>query len=162
MQWASRFGARVIATASNEADATTCRDAGAHEVVNHRDERFARAILDANDGKLVDRVVDVEFGANLAVSIEVLRTGGTIATYASMQVPEPTLPFFQMMYKDLTVRMIIVYAMPDHAKDHAIADINSALSQTGCNTESRRRCLSTRSRLATKSWSAARFGAPWS
>jgi NADPH2:quinone reductase len=33
-----------------------------------------------------------------------------------------------MMYKDLTVRMIIVYAMPDSAKDHAVADINSALS----------------------------------
>jgi NADPH2:quinone reductase len=32
------------------------------------------------------------------------------------------------MYKDLTVRMIIVYSMPVGAKDHAIADINSALS----------------------------------
>jgi NADPH2:quinone reductase len=57
-----------------------------------------------------------------------LRIGGTIATYASMQVPEPTLPFFQMMYKDLTIRTIIVYAMPDGAKDHAIADINKALT----------------------------------
>jgi NADPH2:quinone reductase len=36
-----------------------------------------------------------------------------------------------MMYKDLTIRMIIVYAMPDSAKDHAVADINSALS-SGC------------------------------
>jgi NADPH2:quinone reductase len=33
-----------------------------------------------------------------------------------------------MMYKDLTLRTIIVYAMPDSAKDHAVADINSALS----------------------------------
>ena len=85
-------------------------------------------MLDANNGRLIDRVVDVEFGANLPVSVEVLRIGGTIATYASVQVPEPKLPFFQMMYKDLTIRMIIVYAMPDGAKDHAIADINKALS----------------------------------
>ena len=47
---------------------------------------------------------------------------------ASTRVPEPKLPFFPMMYKDLTVRMIIVYAMPDGAKDHAIADINKALA----------------------------------
>lgn len=128
VQWASHAGAKVIATASNEADAEACRRAGARHVVNHRDEAFAKAVLDANNGRLIDRVVDVEFGANLPVSVEVLRIGGTIATYASVQVPEPKLPFFQMMYKDLTIRMIIVYAMPDGAKDHAIADINKALS----------------------------------
>jgi NADPH:quinone reductase-like Zn-dependent oxidoreductase len=129
VQWASRAGANVIATASNDADAETCRQAGAHQVVNHRDKKFAKAVLDANGGELVDRVVDVEFGANLPVSIEVLRIGGTIATYASVQVPEPKLPFFQMMYKDLTIRMIIVYAMPDSAKDHAVADITRALRE---------------------------------
>lgn len=129
VQWASRAGARVIATASNDADAETCRQAGAHEVVNHREDKFAQAVLDANAGELVDRVVDVEFGANLPVSIEVLRIGGTIATYASTQVPEPKLPFFRMMYKDLTIRMIIVYAMPDSAKDHAVADITNALRE---------------------------------
>ena len=129
VQWASHAGATVIATASNDADAECCIDAGARHVVNHRDEAFAKAVLDANGGQPIDRVVDVEFGANLPVSVEVLKIGGTIATYASTQVPEPTLPFFQMMYKDLTIRMIIVYAMPDSAKEHAIADIDSALSE---------------------------------
>lgn len=128
VQWASRAGATVIATASNPEDVKTCKNAGAHHVVNHRDKNFAAAVLESSGGKLIDRVIDVEFGANLPVSIEVLKTGGTIATYASVQVPEPKLPFFQMMYKDLTVRMIIVYAMPVTAKDHAIADINKALA----------------------------------
>ena len=128
VQWASRAGATVIATASNPEDADTCIAAGAHHVVNHRDPHFADAILGCSSGELIDRVVDVEFGANLPVAVEVLRIGGTIATYASVQVPEPKLPFFQMMYKDLTVRTIIVYAMPDGAKDHAVADINKALS----------------------------------
>jgi NADPH:quinone reductase-like Zn-dependent oxidoreductase len=128
VQWASHAGARVIATASNADDMAACKGAGAHHVVNHRQPDFSEAVLACNDGKLIDRVVDVEFGANLPVSVDVLRTGGTIATYASAQVPEPKLPFFQMMYKDLTIRMIIVYAMPDGAKDHAIADINKALA----------------------------------
>ena len=62
------------------------------------------------------------------VSVEVLRTGGTIAAYGSARKPEPVLPFYKMMYKDLALRTIIVYAMPDGAKDHAVADISSALS----------------------------------
>jgi NADPH:quinone reductase-like Zn-dependent oxidoreductase len=128
VQWASRAGATVIATASNPEDADTCKAAGAHHVINHRDPDFADAILGCSGGEPIDRVVDVEFGANLPVSVEVLRIGGTIATYASMQVPEPKLPFFQLMYKDLTIRTIIVYAMPDGAKDHAIADINKSLT----------------------------------
>lgn len=129
IQWASQAGARVIATASNDTDANACMAAGAAAVVNHRDDDVAKAILAASDGVLVDRIVDVEFGANLPVSIEVLKIGGVVATYSSTQVPEPKLPFFQMMYKDFTIRTIIVYAMPESAKQHAIADIESALER---------------------------------
>ncbi len=127
VQWASQAGATVIATASNEADADACLDAGASKIVDHRDDNCAQAILDATDGALVDRIIDVEFGANLQTSIEVIRTGGVIATYSSMQDPQPELPFFRMMYKDLTLRFVIVYAMPESAKQFAIADIERAL-----------------------------------
>jgi NADPH:quinone reductase-like Zn-dependent oxidoreductase len=127
IQWASQAGATVIATASNDADKAACASAGAHHVINHRGDDVVGQIMSVtSDG--VDRVVDVEFGANLPVTVEVLKVGGVIATYSSTQVPEPKLPFFQMMYKDLTVRIIIVYAMPESAKLEAIADIHTALS----------------------------------
>lgn len=128
IQWASQAGATVIASASNDKDKAACVAAGAAHVVNHRDEGFVDQILAANEGLPVDRIVDVEFGANLAASIAVLRIGGTIATYSSTQVTEPKLPFFEMMYKDITLRFVIVYAMPEEAKEHAIADINEALA----------------------------------
>jgi NADPH2:quinone reductase len=128
VQWASRAGATVVATASNDEDRESCLSAGAHHVVNHRSDDVAAEILAVTSGALIDRIVDVEFGGNLPTSVEVLRIGGTIATYASTNVPEPTLPFFQMMYKDITIRCVIVYAMPEAAKDHAIADIDTALS----------------------------------
>ena len=67
--------------------------------------------------------------SNLQTAIDVIRVGGTIATYSSTVVPEPQLPFLQMMYKDLTVRLIIVYAMPERAKLQAIEDIASALDE---------------------------------
>ncbi len=127
IQWASQAGAAVIATASNDEDKTACLDAGAHHVVNHRSDNVVAEILAASGGELVDRVVDVEFGANLPISIEVLKVGGVIATYSSTQIPEPKIPFFRMMYKDLTLRSIIVYAMPETAKTRAIDDIDKAL-----------------------------------
>ena len=128
VQWAAMNGARVIATASNEADSAACREIGAAAVVNHRQAGWSEAVLDANHGKPVDRVIDVEFGANLGEVLKLIRTGGTIATYSSTRVPKPELPFLQMMYQDLTLRLVIVYAMPEKAKKEAVDAINLALA----------------------------------
>ena len=127
IQWASMAGATVIATASNDADRAACLEVGADHVVNHRNKNWHQAVLDANGGEPVERVIDVEFGANLPEVLQSIATNGVIATYSSTVVKEPVLPFFQMMYKDLTVRCIIVYAMPEKAKAAAIEDITDAL-----------------------------------
>lgn len=127
IQWAAQAGARVIATASNKEDQAFCRQAGAFEVVNHRQPDWAAQVLQSNGGRRVDRVVEVDFGANLPTLLEVTRTGGTIAAYASMSDPQPRLPFYRMMYLDLTVRLVIVYDMPESAKQLAVEAIVRAL-----------------------------------
>lgn len=127
IQWASLAGANVIATASNEEDLLSCKEAGAAEVVNHRDESWGAEVLSANAGQKIDRVIDVEFGSNLPQVVNLIKTGGTIATYSSTQVPQPKLPFLQMMYLDLTLRMVIVYAMPESAKEEAANDLDRYL-----------------------------------
>lgn len=128
IQWAAQAGARVIATASNDADAALCRDMGASEVVNHREENWGEQVVAANGGEKVDRVVEVEFGVNLPEVLKCVRIGATIATYSSTVVPEPSLPFRDMMFMDLTLRMVIVYAMPEQAKEDAIRDTFEALA----------------------------------
>jgi NADPH2:quinone reductase len=128
IQWAAQSGARVIATASNDEDAAACREAGAIAVVNHRDADWAQQVLTANHGQRVDRVVEVDFGANLPAVLDVLRTSGTIATYASMTQAEPKLPFYRMMFMDITIHMVLVYEMPEAAKQHAVDDIEKWLS----------------------------------
>ncbi len=128
IQWASRAGAKVIASACGDEDHKSCVEAGADATVCHRDDNWSAAVLDVNGGKPVDRVVDVEFGRNLPEVLKLVKAGATIATYSSTQVTEPSLPFFQMMYQDLTVRFVIVYAMPEEAKQQAIADISTKLS----------------------------------
>ena len=126
IQWAHQAGARVIATASNDEDGRACTEAGADAVVNHREKDWSAGVLAANDGQPVDRVVEVEFGANLSEVLNLVRIGATIATYSSTQDPQPKLPFYRMMYQDLRIRLVIVYAMPEEAKQQAIADIDEA------------------------------------
>ena len=127
IQWAKNAGAKVIATASNEADKSLCLALGSDAVINHRESDWGNQVLTATQGQKVDRVVDVEFGANLTEVLKCIRIGGTIATYSSTQIAMPQLPFRDMMFMDLTVRMVIVYAMPEAAKEAAIKDTFAAL-----------------------------------
>ena len=129
IQWAKRDGAYVVATASNADDEKTCFDLGADAVVNHRDAEWSQAVLDATQGDKIQRVVDVEFGVNLEQVLNCIDMNGVIASYASVANPEPKIPFFRMMYLDVTLRLVIVYAMPEAAKMHAIDDITQALEE---------------------------------
>lgn len=129
IQWAKSAGAVVIATASNPVDEKTCRGVGADHVVNHRQDNWGAQVLELTGGEKVDRVIDVEFGANLPQVLSCIRVGGTIATYSSTQVKEPKLPFLQMLFMDLSIRLVLVYAMPENAKELAIADTVRSLEK---------------------------------
>lgn len=129
IQWAKWGGATVVATASNPEDEATCRAMGADHVVNHRADNWGEAVLACVGDDKVHRVVEVEFGVNLPEVMRCAATGATIATYSSTVVKEPQLPFLQMMFMDLTIRMVIVYAMPEAAKAQAVADTCELLAQ---------------------------------
>ncbi len=129
IQWAKQGGATVIATASSELSKQQCIEAGADHVVDHTDENMVAQVLDFSKGRKIDRVVDVEFGANLDRVLQLIRVGGVISSYSSTVDPEPTIPFRQMMFLDLTIRLVIVYAMPEKAKQAAIIDITQALEK---------------------------------
>jgi NADPH2:quinone reductase len=122
--------ARVIATVSRPEQAERAREAGADALINYRNEDVvARAKEICGAAAAIDRVVDVAFGANLAVNLAVLRPSGVIATYASDAEPEPKIPFWPMLFKDVTVRFVLVYAMPAQAHAAAAAFIMDALGR---------------------------------
>lgn len=127
IQLASQAGATVVAPASSGEDRRACIEAGAEAVVNHREPGWAAAVMEATGGHKVDRVVEVDFGANLEEVLNTVAVSGTIATYASMSDTEPRIPFYRMMFMDLTVHLVIVYDMPEQAKRQAIADIDAHL-----------------------------------
>ncbi|WP_424947038.1 NADPH:quinone reductase [Candidatus Spongiihabitans sp.] len=128
-QLAKAAGARVIATAGSAARVKVARQTGADEVLNYRADDLAGAIAEFTSGKGVDRIVEVEFGVNAETSAAVLKTGGIISTYSSSLAPQPVIPFYPMMFKNISVSMIMVYNMPETAKQQAILDINRALAK---------------------------------
>lgn len=105
-QMATLAGARVIATVSSGEKA---RHAGVRDWVNYREEDVVGAVTEMTDGKGVDRIVEVDFGVNQAASLALIRPGGVIASYASAGAMEPKLSFYPFMFKDVTLRMLIVY-----------------------------------------------------
>jgi NADPH2:quinone reductase len=127
IQLAKWGGAEVIATVSSAEKAEAARWGGADHVINYRTEDVARQVLDLTGG--VDRIVDVSFGANLPHNLAVLKPNGVIATYASDAEPEPKLPFYQLMLKNITVHFVLVYVMSKAAHQQAKEDINRCLEQ---------------------------------
>lgn len=123
VQLARWAGARVIATVSSDEKALHVRRAGAHDVINYGSEDPGARLREMTRGEGVHRVVDVEFGANLAGYLKALRPDAVVTTYSSTKVPTPTLPFYDLMRLNFTLRMVFVYTMPAAAKARALADI---------------------------------------
>jgi NADPH2:quinone reductase len=130
VQFAKLGGARVIATVSREEQAEVARKAGADFIINRREEDVSGHIAEitgAPDGRGIDRIVDVAFGANLETTLKVLKVRGVISSYASDEVPVPALPFWPLAGLDATVHFVLVYVMGDQAHAEAIAATADAL-----------------------------------
>ncbi len=125
---ARHAGARVIATARSEKDVATAERAGAHDVVRtdglSADDAASAIRSLAAEG--VDHVVDVAFHANIAINVEVLSVGGSIATYASGNA-SPAIPFWALVFKNVSVFFLGSDDFPAQAKAAAARGLNDAL-----------------------------------
>ncbi len=128
IRFAKLGGATVIATVSTDDKAALATKLGADHVVNYKTEDTTQRIKEiAGDGG-VDRVVEVALGVNFPVTAEIIANNGVVAAYASDDQPEPTLPFRPFLYKNITVRHVLVFGIPAEARVDAIADITRWLA----------------------------------
>ena len=121
---ARHAGARVIGTVRSGSDEPTARNAGAQEVIVSGADLVSRVKALAPDG--VDHVVEVAFGANIDADVELLKNDGSVASYATDKAT-PTIPFWQMVFKNIRVYLLGSDDFPREAKMQAARDINSAL-----------------------------------
>ena len=129
IQFAVLDGAYVISTVSGPDKARIASASGATDVINYREEPVGERVLELTDGRGVDRVVEVEFGGNLTDALAATRIGGVIASYASQAEPEPRIPFYDLLYRNLTVRFELVFLMAEGSKQAAISDITGWLAE---------------------------------
>lgn len=127
VQFAANAGARVITTVSSPEKAEIARAAGAHHIIDRRRADVVSSVLAlAPDG--VERIIEVDFGANGEADARMIAVNGIIASYSSTSRPEPTLPYYPLQFRGATLRLIQGYLLPAQARGGAIDDIHRLLA----------------------------------
>lgn len=128
IQMARAAGATVLTTVSGDEKSRAAKEDGADTVINYRNENLVEAILNATKGEKLDRIVDVDFASHINLTPDILRPGGVVAAYASMSNPEPALKYYPLMFNNMVMRLVFVYAMPQADKDAAVRGANQWLA----------------------------------
>ncbi len=131
IQMARREGATVITTVSSPEKAAYAKKAGAQHCINYREEDLVARVTEITGGRGLDRVVDLEFGANIDAVAQLIRVNGTIVAYGSAAVREPVLPFYTLMFKRVTLKTELVYLLPETERRMAETYLNRALEENG-------------------------------
>jgi len=127
VQLAKGGGARVIATVSSPLKGEQARLAGADLVIDYRNEDVVAKTLAFTGQRGVNRVVDVDFGGNIATTLKLMAMNSTIAVYATNGNRNPVVPMRELMEKCITLRTLVLFALPLPLLAEAQADISKWL-----------------------------------
>lgn len=133
IQLAKWSGANVITTVSGDDKATAAKTAGADLVINYKTDDVIEAVNDFTKGDGVDRILEVEFGGNLSVSQHVIKNNGVIASYGSVAETNPPVPFYDLMFKGVTLNTYLIYIVPDSDRAKINEGITAALNDNALN-----------------------------
>lgn len=120
-------GATVLATVRAEADVVRAKRAGAAHVFLLDGPDLAAAISQVAPGG-VDRIIEVALGANAALDEAVIAPNGVIAAYGSADA-EPKIPFWFLLFKNVTLRLLGSDDFPAEAKRQAARDLTVCLAE---------------------------------
>ncbi|WP_127792535.1 NADPH:quinone reductase [Agromyces sp. LHK192] len=126
IQLARWAGATVITTVSSPEKAALATAAGAHHVVDYREEDAAAAIRAiAPDG--VDQVVEVSPGRNADLNAQVLANHGSVSIYSTDGGGQVTLDVAHHFVRNVRYQFLLLYTVGDEALAAAAEDVSRAL-----------------------------------
>ena len=128
VQLAKGGGARVIATVSSPQKAEQARLAGADLVIDYKTEDVVARTMAFTSGVGVDRVIDVDFGGNIATTLKLMAMNSTIAVYATNGNRNPVVPMRELMEKCIALRTLVLFALPPPLLAAAQSDISKWLA----------------------------------
>ena len=100
---ARALGAQVLATVGSAEKVAYCLEAGAHAVVNYREQDFVSAAADFTQGRGVDVILDMVTGPYLRRDLEALALDGRIAVIAFMGGSEAAVDVMPILRKRATI-----------------------------------------------------------
>lgn len=129
IQVAAASGARVLSTARGSQAIETVKNAGAEEVFDYTDEHLADRILETTGGQTIDRIVEVEFGKNVETNTRIISERGTIAAFGSAKDMTPVVPFYPLMFKAVTIDLVLVYILSEAERRTTLANLTDLLNR---------------------------------
>lgn len=127
IQMARLLGARkVLTTVSGMNKAHLAQSAGADVVINYRTEDVAARVMEETEGKGVDRIVEVDFKANIETSLKVLKADSLIVTYGSTAA-EIKAPFYPLVLNNVGLKFFILYNLDNASRQSAISELTQML-----------------------------------
>lgn len=129
VQVAKASGAKVFATVFGDKEKEAALAAGADEIFDYTAPDLAEQILAANNGELIDRIVEVEFGKNAYTIGQIIAENGSIATYGSALEMEPKIPFYPLLFKAVKLDFVLVYLMSYEERQAAIKNLTALLER---------------------------------
>ena len=79
-------------------------------------------------GSAANRVVDVDFGGNIAITLKLMAMNSTIAVYATNGNRNPVVPIRTLMERCIVLRALVLPALPPALLAVAQADISKWLA----------------------------------
>ena len=126
IELATWAGATVLTTVSSPEKAALAEAAGAHTVIDYRQEDVAAKVREvAPDG--VDLVVEVNPHVNADLDAAVLMSNGVVAVYATDRSEPMSLVVRPSMTKNLRWRFLLTYTAPAEEKEAAVAGVRAAV-----------------------------------
>jgi NADPH2:quinone reductase len=118
----------VVATVSSPRKAEQARLGGADLVIDYKTEDVIAKAMAFTGQRGVDRVVDVDFGGNIATTLKLMAMNSTIAVYATNGNRNPAVPMRELMERCIALRTLVLYALPLPLLAAAQADISKWLA----------------------------------
>ena len=108
-QIAHAFGARVIATSSNDANLARIKELGADEGINYKTfPDWEKQVLALTEGKGADITVEVAGGNGVNQSVAATKVAGTIAQVGFLTGQTSQLDLMPLIFRQTTIRGIAV------------------------------------------------------